>query len=181
MRRTGADSCYWCRIWLAYRQPGGWEKVFLGNMKDKTKYQTSPTPFLLPWIEKKEISDSELGLDPFANDATGKFLLFPGLLVLKDLLYFSLGIRLTWRNISKQHQKIRPPWTEIEFNAWWSLFLIFTACTLKTLLPSSKWVLRAQLFFWNLGLPDVSSWDFSFLAWSELTVTWSQIRYLNSK
>ena len=52
-RRTGADSCYWCRNWLAYRQPRGWEKVFLGNIKDKTKYQASPTPFLLPWIEKR--------------------------------------------------------------------------------------------------------------------------------
>lgn len=30
------------------------------------------------------------GSNPFANDATCRFLLFSGLLVLEDLLYFSL-------------------------------------------------------------------------------------------
>ena len=83
MRRTGAVSCYWCRNWLNW-----------AIWKTRQNIKHHP-PLLAPLNWKKEISDSELWLDPFAKDVSCKFLLFPGLLVLEDLLYFSLGIRLT--------------------------------------------------------------------------------------
>ena len=69
MRRTGAVSCYWCRNWLNW-----------AIWKTRQNIKHHP-PLLAPLNWKKEISDSELWLDPFAKDVSCKFLLFHGLLV----------------------------------------------------------------------------------------------------
>ena len=69
MRRTGAVSCYWCRNWLNW-----------AIWKTRQNIKHHP-PLLAPLNWKKEISDSELWLDPFAKDVSCKFPLFHGLLV----------------------------------------------------------------------------------------------------
>ena len=54
-RRTGADSCYWCRNWLAYRQPRGWETVFWVIWKTRQNIKHHPPIFCSLELKKGDI------------------------------------------------------------------------------------------------------------------------------